>query len=138
MKRQFTQTFHANRAFTLIEIMIVVAIIALLCAIAVPNMLRARKRSQAVSVHDRPASDRRRAGPVLHRERQTRSHRDPRGRLEAYIKPGSRLYTTGTSLFGDVYGPQQSEVLPTVPSPAWDTLSDVCNTSFWAPYTRRN
>ena len=33
--------------FTLVEIMIVVAIIALLAAIAVPNFLRARKRSQA-------------------------------------------------------------------------------------------
>jgi len=33
--------------FTLVEIMIVVAIIALLAVIAVPNFLRARKRSQA-------------------------------------------------------------------------------------------
>src|SRR6201986_2730974 len=37
-------------AFTLVEIMIVVAIIALLAAIAVPNFLRARKRSQATRV----------------------------------------------------------------------------------------
>src|SRR5688572_28669330 len=36
--------------FTLVEIMIVVAIIALLAAIAVPNFLRARKRSQATRV----------------------------------------------------------------------------------------
>ena len=36
--------------FTLVEIMIVVAIIALLAAIAVPNFLRARKRSQATSI----------------------------------------------------------------------------------------
>ncbi len=37
-------------AFALAEIMIVVAIIALLAAIAVPNFLRARKRSQATRV----------------------------------------------------------------------------------------
>src|SRR6266478_283293 len=36
--------------FTLVEIMIVVAIIALLAAIAVPNFLRSRKRSQATQV----------------------------------------------------------------------------------------
>ena len=33
--------------FTLVEIMIVVAIIALLAAIAVPNFLRSRRRAQA-------------------------------------------------------------------------------------------
>src|SRR5690349_13370701 len=36
--------------FTLVEIMIVVAIIAMLAAIAVPNFLRARKRAQATRV----------------------------------------------------------------------------------------
>ncbi len=36
--------------FTLVEIMIVVAIIALLAAIAVPSFLRARERSQASTV----------------------------------------------------------------------------------------
>ena len=36
--------------FTLVEIMIVVAIIALLAAIAVPGFLRSRKRSQATAI----------------------------------------------------------------------------------------
>ena len=44
------QKLNKNRGgFTLVEIMIVVAIIALLAAIAVPNFLRARKRSQATA-----------------------------------------------------------------------------------------
>ena len=39
----------ANRAFTLIEIMIVVLIIGILLAIAVPNFIRAREQSRAKS-----------------------------------------------------------------------------------------
>ena len=46
-------TKHAG--FTLVEIMIVVAIIALLASIAVPNFLRSRKRSQATHVLEREA-----------------------------------------------------------------------------------
>ena len=43
-------TSKKTRGFTLVEIMIVVAIIALLASIAVPGFLRARKRSQASRV----------------------------------------------------------------------------------------
>ncbi len=41
--------FRANhrQAFTLVEIMIVIAIIGLLCAVAIPNYVRARANSQA-------------------------------------------------------------------------------------------
>ena len=50
-KHPMLQKLNKNRGgFTLVEIMIVVAIIALLAAIAVPNFLRARKRSQATRI----------------------------------------------------------------------------------------
>ncbi len=45
-----TLSTSKTRGFTLVEIMIVVAIIALLASIAVPNFLRARKRSQATRI----------------------------------------------------------------------------------------
>ncbi len=40
------QSFYAQQAFTLVEIMIVVAIIGLLAALAVPSFLKNRKQSQ--------------------------------------------------------------------------------------------
>jgi len=57
---------------------------------------------------------------------------------QLYVKPGTRLYTTNASIFGDLYGPQTLGVLPPVPSPAWDALIEVCDASFWAPYIRGN
>jgi prepilin-type N-terminal cleavage/methylation domain-containing protein len=81
--------------FTLVEIMIVVAIIALLAAIAVPNFLRARKRSQATrvledlrmidSAIDQYAIETNKVtgNPVVWND------------IRAYLKTGSALYNSG-------------------------------------------
>jgi prepilin-type N-terminal cleavage/methylation domain-containing protein len=47
MKKNLTKI--GLRGFTLVEIMIVIAIVALLCAIVIPSLLRASARSQATS-----------------------------------------------------------------------------------------
>ncbi len=49
-KIMLTKLNQRREGFTLVEIMIVFAIIALLAAVAVPGFLRARKRSQASRV----------------------------------------------------------------------------------------
>jgi prepilin-type N-terminal cleavage/methylation domain-containing protein len=122
------------KAFTLVEIMIVVAIIALLAAIAVPGFLRARKRSQASrilndlrmidSAVDQYAIETNRAsGNTVNTADWTN-----------YVKKGSVLYNTGSSLFGTPYGPQTVDSIPQVQVADLNTLSDVAGSGFWSPY----
>ncbi len=120
--------------FTLVEIMIVVAIIALLAAIAVPGFLRARKRSQASrvindlrlidsAVDQYAIENKKSTGSVVRTADWTN-----------YMKKGSALYNTGKDIFGNGYGVQTVDSLPKVPANAWKTLSNVAGTSFFSPY----
>jgi prepilin-type N-terminal cleavage/methylation domain-containing protein len=126
------QTKHGG--FTLVEIMIVVAIIALLAAIAVPGFLRARKRSQASKIlNDLRMIDSAVDQYAIETGRKT-DDTVAVADWTNYLKKGTRLYVTGQDLFGDDYGPQTVDTLPSVPSTAWATLSDVAGTGFWSPY----
>ncbi len=120
--------------FTLVEIMIVVAIIALLAAIAVPGFLRARKRSQATRIlNDLRMIDSAVDQYAIETNRVT-------GNTVAvadwtnYLKRGTVLYNTGADLLGHVYGPQVVDTLPGVPSASFAGLSDVAPSEFWSPY----
>jgi prepilin-type N-terminal cleavage/methylation domain-containing protein len=120
--------------FTLVEIMIVVAIIALLAAIAVPGFLRARKRSQA----SRILNDLRMIDSAIDQYAIETNRASGNGVAVVdwtnYLKKGSVLYNTGKDLFGDTYGPQTVDSIPQVPTSALNTLSDVASTGFWSPY----
>jgi prepilin-type N-terminal cleavage/methylation domain-containing protein len=126
---------NKNRGgFTLVEIMIVVAIIALLAAIAVPGFLRARKRSQASRViNDLRLIDSAIDQYAIENSKVTGSTVDT-GDWTAYLKKGSALYNTGADLYGNGYGPQTVDSLPLVPQATWNTLSDVAGTAFFSPY----
>ena len=125
-----------NRAgFTLVEIMIVVAIIALLAAIAVPGFLRARKRSQASKIlNDLRLID---AAVDQYAIESSKSGGSTVAITDwtNYLKKDTSLYATGNDLFGNSYGDQIVDSLPKVPANAWTTLSDVADTSFWSPYS---
>ena len=131
----FNKLARRHAGFTLVEIMIVVAIIALLAAIAVPGFLRARKRSQASKIlNDLRMIDSAVDQYAIETSKSTGSTVAVTDWTN-YVKKDSALYASGQDLFGNDYGAQTVDSLPKVPTNAWNTLSDVADTSFWSPYT---
>ena len=120
--------------FTLVEIMIVVAIIALLAAIAVPGFLRARKRSQAAKIlNDLRLIDAAVDQYAIETNKGTGSVVAIKDWTN-YLKSGTALYNTGADLFGHTYGAMSVDSLPHVPVATYNSLSDVAPTDFWSPY----
>ena len=120
--------------FTLVEIMIVVAIIALLAAIAVPGFLRARKRSQAAKIlNDLRLIDAAVDQYAIETNKGTGSIVGTADWTN-YLKSGTALYNTGADLFGHPYGAMSVDSLPHVPTTTYNSLSDVAPTDFWSPY----
>ena len=128
---------NKNRGgFTLVEIMIVVAIIALLASIAVPNFLRSRKRSQATRILE----DLRLIDAAVD-QYAVESNLSPAtevtwNQVKLYLKTGSPLYQTGTSVIGGSYSSLTFTVDGTISTPVGTSaaLSDVAPAEFWSPY----
>jgi prepilin-type N-terminal cleavage/methylation domain-containing protein len=121
-------------AFTLVEIMIVVAIIALLAAIAVPGFLRARKRSQA----SRILNDLRMIDSAVD-QYAIETNRTSGAAVAVsdwtnYVKKNALLFNSGASLLGSAYGAQTVDTIPQVTTTDYNTLSDVAGSGFWSPY----
>ena len=127
--------FNKRRAgFTLVEIMIVVAIIALLAAIAVPGFLRARKRSQASRViNDLRLID---SAVDQYAIENNKSSAQAVSTVDwtKYLKAGTNLYLTANDLLTNPYGAQTVDSLPKVNSSTYNALSDVAGPEFWSPY----
>jgi prepilin-type N-terminal cleavage/methylation domain-containing protein len=135
---ELMKTVRRSPGFTLIEIMIVVAIIAMIATIAIPNFLRARKRAQATRMMDdlrlidnaldRYAADNSKAGGA------PASWED----LQPYLKKNIVLYNSnGIDLFGNPIndGPLfLVDSLPKVNSTSFSSLSDVAPRDFWVPF----
>ena len=115
--------------------MIVVAIIALLASIAVPNFLRARKRSQATRILedlrvidaaiDQYAIETNKAGGA------NVNWTD----IQGYLKNGSVPYFSGgKDLYGYAYTGFSVDSIPKLSSTTFNMLSDVAPATFWSPF----
>lgn len=137
--KKFTSS-RRRAGFTLVEIMLVVAILALLASLAIPNYLRARKRAQAARVLDDLravdhamelyAVEFKRAG------NEAMSSTDV-AFLKRYLKDRILLYQSlPYDMFGNEILVVDLQTPPQVPLKTFDTLSDVAPRDFWAPYNR--
>ena len=132
------QKLNKNRGgFTLVEIMIVVAIIALLAAIAVPNFLRARKRSQA----SRVLQDMRMVDSAIDQYAIEYNKTTNQGvswtDIKSYLKTGSKLYNSGgVDMLGFSIngGSFTVDGIPRISSTTYNALSDVAPSDFWSPF----
>jgi type II secretory pathway pseudopilin PulG len=121
-------------AFTLAEIMIVVAVTALLVVMALPAFLRARQRSQAIRIrNDLRMID---AAIEQYAIETGKKAGDPVAVPDwtNYVKKDTPLYATGEDLLGDDYGPQTVDEIPFVPIETYYELGRVADDDFWDPY----
>lgn len=145
---KFIRSRKSAKGFTLVEIMIVVAIIALLAALAVPSFLRARKRSQATRILD----DLR----ILNDAVEQYAMETNKGSgaaygwldLQKYVKKDTQLYSSFAadgSRVGDLFNhayctsgtidnrdPGTGDVCVNLVT--FKALSDVAPVEFWSPY----
>ena len=125
---------RCRRGFTLVEMMIVVAIIALIAAIAVPNVLRARKRSQATKLlDDLRVLDQAMDQWALEKHKQAGDVAQFSD-LQPYLKQANKLNLEGHDMFGAPFGPYSVDVGPKIAESSFNALSDVAPAEFWSPY----
>jgi prepilin-type N-terminal cleavage/methylation domain-containing protein len=124
--------------FTLVEIMIVVAIVALLAVIAVPNFLRARKRSQASRILEElrliDAAKDQYAIEYNKKGGDTISW----AQVQLYLKPTSSLYGSGGSdLFGNSFSLGTIDGSTKAATNTYDQFSDLnLSADFWGGFGR--
>ena len=129
------KSFRSQSAFTLVEIMVVVAIITLLASIAVPNFVRARKRAQATRILQDLRVIESAIDQYAIENNKTEGASVIWADIRTYLKKGSQLYNSGgTDLFGATFVGYSVDTVPKIRTGSYQKLSDVAPIAFWSPY----
>src|SRR5205823_12935164 len=107
---------------------------ALLPTIALPDFVQARNRTKASRIlNDLSMID---AAVDQYAIETNKKSNDVVDTVDwtNYLKKGSSLFLSGSSIPGHAYGSQTVDTIPQVPSADYATLSDVAGTGFWSPY----
>jgi len=123
--------------FTLVEIMIVVAIIGLLAAIAVPSFLRARMRSQATTVLNEARQVDGGKDQWALENNKTGTATPTWANLTPYLKAGSKLANnSGSDSMGGTFTIGDVSASIRVATATKTALSDATGgETFWGPYS---
>lgn len=132
---------HRSRSagFTLVEIMLVVATIALISAIAMPSIFRSRKRAQATriledlrmidSAMQQYAIEFRCQGSEVFGSGDT-------DKIRRYIKTDSRLFSElPNDMLGNPFTYGALNEHPRISQATFDNYVEVAPLDFWSPYT---
>ena len=147
-------TSPQRSAFTLIEIVVVMGILALMIAILIPSIVVAHKRSQAETV----LTDLRALDGAMHQYTDRSGGEIRIGRLSVtpretvdpgvqsgsdiqfsdikkYLKKDTRVFkTNGRDPLGNPYGPFTVGKPPQVPERTYEFFSGVVDDSYWSIY----
>ena len=121
--------------FTLVEIMLVVAIIALLGAIAIPNILRSRLRSQATTCKQDLRLLTEAIEQFAMEQNKKRTDAVAFADLKGYIKENSPLYCNGgNDSLGNPISFTTIGAGVQVPAATKAATVEVADAAFWSPY----
>jgi len=128
----------AIAGFTLAEMMIVVAIVALLATIALPGFIRARKRSQATRILDDIRVVNLALDQYAIEYTKAAGDRVSWSGIQLYIKNGTVPYfSNGCDLYGNAYTQGAGftvDGIPKINTATYQLLSDAAPSDFWSPY----